>query len=116
MIYLGDDDIADHKEAVRDAVSAWYALPRTEPEAARRALWNLKRAWWKPWERWRRPAKGVPTFRAQQAYPPPPRDVTFSAVAIGQASPFLKELSTLGKGEYAERLPKRSRKRKADAN
>ena len=103
VIYLGDNDIARHGDAVRDAVTAWYAVPKAEPEAARRPLWNLKRAWWKPWERWRRPVKGVPTFRAQQAYPPPPRDVVFSTVAIGQASPFLKELATLGKGDYVTR-------------
>lgn len=112
IVYLGDNDIARHAETVRDAVSAWYALPRTAPEAHQRPLWNQKRAWWKPWERWRRPTRGVPTFRAQQAYPPPPRDVTLSAVAIGQASPFLKELTALGKGEYAERLSKRSRSAK----
>lgn len=112
IVYLGDNDIARHAETVRDAVSAWYALPRTAPEAHQRPLWNQKRAWWKPWERWRRPTRGIPTFRAQQAYPPPPRDVTFSAVAIGQASPFLKELTALGKGEYAERLSKRSRSAK----
>lgn len=110
VIYLGDNDIARHADAVRDAVAAWYALPKANPTPQQRPLWNQKRAWWKPWERWRRPAKGTPTFRAQQAYPPPPRDVTLSAVAIGQASPFLKSLTELGKGDYAERLPTRARK------
>lgn len=115
VIYLGDNDIARHGEAVRDAVSAWYAVPKAEPGAARRPLWNLKRAWWKPWERWRRPAKGVPTFRAQQAYPPPPRDVVFSTVAIGQASPFLAELATLGKGESVTRGAEAPKRRGAGA-
>lgn len=122
VIYLGDNDIARHGEAVREAVAAWYAVPKAEPEAARRPLWNLKRAWWKPWERWRRPVKGVPTFRAQQAYPPPPRDVVFSTVAIGQASPFLQALAMLGKGESVTRggaapkpnVPPKSRRSRAN--
>lgn len=112
VIYLGDNDIAQHADAVRDAVSAWYALPKAEPDARQRPLWHLKRAWWKPWERWRRPTQGVPTFRAQQAYPPPPRDVTFSTVAIGQTSPFLKALAELGQGTHAERVTKRPRRSK----
>lgn len=110
VFYLGDNDIGRYAEApVRDAVSAWYALPRKEPAADQRKLWNLKVAWWKPWANWRRPARGVPTFRSRQTFPlpPPPRDVVFSCIAIGQKSPLLKELAKLGHGEYVERVPSR---------
>ena len=105
VVYLGDNDVGRYAEApVRAAVSAWYALPRRDPPADQRALFRLKAAWWEPWKGWRRPAAGRPAFRSQQAYPPPPQDVVFSAVAIGQKSPLLEELARLGGGEYVERL------------
>ncbi len=108
VIYLGDNDVGRYAEApVRAVVSAWYALPRRDPAAAQRALFRLKAAWWEPWKGWRRPTAQRPAFRGQQAYPPPPRDVVFSAVAIGQKSPLLEELAALGGGEYVERLAPR---------
>ena len=108
VIYLGDNDVGRYAEApVRAAVSAWYALPRRDPAAAQRALFRLKAAWWEPWKGWRRPTAQRPAFRGQQALPPPPRDVVFSAVAIGQKSPLLEELAALGGGEYVERLAPR---------
>ena len=108
VIYLGDNDVGRYAEApVRAAVSAWYALPRRDPAAAQRALFRLKAAWWEPWKGWRRPTAQRPAFRGQQALPPPPCDVVFSAVAIGQKSPLLEELAALGGGEYVERLAPR---------
>lgn len=108
VIYLGDNDVGRYAEApVRAAVSAWYALPRRDPAAAQRALFRLKAAWWEPWKGWRRPTAQRPAFRGQQALPPPPRDLVFSAVAIGQKSPLLEELAALGGGEYVERLAPR---------
>ena len=108
VIYLGDNDVGRYAEGpVRAAVSAWYALPRRDPAAAQRALFRLKAAWWEPWKGWRRPTAQRPAFRSQQALPPPPRDVVFSAVAIGQKSPLLEELAALGGGEYVERLAPR---------
>lgn len=108
VIYLGDNDVGRYAEGpVRAAVSAWYALPRRDPAAAQRALFRLKAAWWEPWKGWRRPTAQRPAFRSRQALPPPPRDVAFSAVAIGQKSPLLEELAALGGGEYVERLAPR---------
>ncbi len=118
IIYLGDNDIAKHRDPVSADLTAWYTLPKRNPTAQQRPLWRLKSAWWKPWEQWRAPKPGQPIFKHQRAYPPPPKEVTFSAVAIGQPSPFLKELATLGGGDYTERLAKKRRsraKRKAPA-
>lgn len=111
VFFLGDNDIARHADAVRPIVSGWYALPRRDPAPDQRELWKQKVAWWEPWAKWRPQRPGRPAFRAQRALnlPPPPRDVTFSCIAIGQASPFLKELAGLGKGEYVERLSKKRR-------
>ncbi len=115
VFYLGDNDIGKYSESVRNAVTAWYNLPRKEPVKDQRKLWSLKNQWWDPWKRWRKPAgSGKLVFKKQQALPPPPKDVTFSCVAIGQASPLLKELATLGNGDYVERLPKKKRKSKAN--
>ncbi len=111
IFYLGDDDIAAHADPVRKAVAAWYTLPRKVPAAGERKLWSLKHAWWEPWSRWRTPRPGVPVFKSQRALPPPPKDVVFSCIAIGQPSVFLKELATLGKGSYVERVnPRKKRK------
>ncbi len=110
VIYLGDNDIGKYDELVRGAVGAWYALPRQKPSAEQRPLWNRKQAWQKGWAHWRKPAgRGQLTFKRQQSLPPPPKDVVFSCVAIGQASPTLKALAELGQGEYVERRAKRSR-------
>ena len=112
IIYLGDNDIARHAEAVEAALAAWYNLPKASPSPAQRALWKTKEAWRKPWEHWRPAAKGVPRFASHTMLPPPPADVVFSAVAVGQPSPFLKTLAERHGGEYVERLnPKRARKR-----
>ena len=89
---------------VGKAVSAWYALPRKDPAPDQRALWETKVAWWKPWGQRRRAARGAPAFREALRLPPPPRDVVFSCVAIGQPSELLRELAGLGRGEYVERL------------
>ncbi len=114
IIYLGDNDIGKYEESVQSSVAAWYTLPRKQPSADQRKLWNLKNDWWEPWSRWRKPAgSGRLVFKQQQSLPPPPKEVTFSCVAIGQASPLLKDLATLGKGVYVERLTKSKRKKKA---
>ena len=111
VIYLGDNDIGRYGETpARAALTAWYALPRANPTADQRPLFRLKTAWWEPWKGWRRPTARRPVFRSQQRLPPPPRDVVFHAIAIGQKSPFLKEMATLGHGEYVERLPPKRRK------
>ncbi|MEG1479993.1 MAG: VWA domain-containing protein [Kiritimatiellia bacterium] len=113
LFYLGDNDIASHADPVRTALSAWYRLPRKNPVPAQRKLYALKCKWWEPWEHWRAPQHNRPVFKKQQDYPPPPKDVILSCIAIGQASPFLKELATLGHGEYVERLaPSKKRTRK----
>ena len=111
IIYLGDNDIGRYGETpARAALTAWYNLPRKNPTADQRPLFRLKSAWWEPWKGWRRPTAKRPVFRSQQRLPPPPRDVVFHAIAIGQKSPFLKEMATLGHGEYVERLPAKRRK------
>ncbi len=111
IIYLGDNDIGKYAERVQAAVSAWYVLPKQNPTAAQRPLWQLKRKWWQPWERWRKPAgRGNLTFKRQQALPPPPKDVSFSCVAIGQSSPLLKRLAELGQGSYVERVARKKKK------
>ncbi len=110
IFYLGDDDIGRYgAEPARKAVSAWYALPRKDPAPDQRALWETKVAWWKPWGQRRRAARGAPAFREALRLPPPPRDVVFSCVAIGQPSELLRELAGLGRGEYVERLSGRRR-------
>ncbi len=113
IFYLGDNDIGKYDDAVRNAVAAWYTLPRKAPTQDQRKLWTLKNQWWEPWKHWRKPAgSGKLVFKKQQSLPPPPRDVTFSCIAIGQASPLLKELATRGNGIYVERLSKKKRKAK----
>ena len=107
IFYLGDNDIGRHASTVRPAVEAWYALPAKEPAPAQRKLWQLKRKWHQPWQGWRTPRPGVPPSPNQKNLPPPPKDVTFSCVAIGQKSPLLKALSKTGHGQYVERTTPR---------
>ncbi len=109
IFYLGDNDIAQHASTVRPAVEAWYALPEKNPTPAQRKLWQLKRKWYQPWQGWRAPRPGVPPSPNQKNLPPPPKDVSFSCVAIGQKSPLLKALSKTGHGQYVERTNPRSR-------
>lgn len=112
LFYLGDNDIAAHGEAVRSAVNAWYALPTERPSPAQRPLWRQKKAWREAWAQWRPPTKRAHAFAQRKpALPPPPREVTLSCIAIGQASPFLQSLAELGHGRYVERVKKRRRKR-----
>lgn len=112
LFYLGDNDIAAHGEAVRTAVTAWYALPAERPTPSQRPLWRQKKAWRDAWARWRPPAKRSHAFAQHTpALPPPPREVTFCCIAIGQASPFLQSLAEIGNGRYVERVKKRRRKR-----
>lgn len=111
VFYLGDNDIGRYESEVLGAVKAWYELPPKNPTGEQRKLWNLKKAWRKPWERWRKPAKGVPVFKSQQKFPPPPKDVTFSCIAIGQKSATLEQLATLGHGDYVERGVSQKKKR-----
>ncbi len=112
LFYLGDNDIGKYADTVEAAVGAWYTLPKEKPSAQARALWSLKKKWYQPWERWRKPVgQGRLTFKRQQSLPPPPKEVVFHAIAIGQKSPLLKRLADLGSGTYIERLPKKKKKR-----
>lgn len=111
VFYLGDNDIGRYESEVLGAVRAWYELPEKNPAGEQRKLWNLKKAWRKPWERWRKPARGVPVFKRQQKFPPPPEDVTFSCIAIAQESATLEQLAELGNGEYVERGVSQRKKR-----
>lgn len=105
IFYLGDDDIGRWgTDTARETVKAWYTLPRKDPSGAQRALWRLKTEWWKPWGQRRRSARGAPSFKQELRLPPPPRDVIFSCIAIGQESELLKELSKIGHGKYVERI------------
>lgn len=112
VFYLGDNDIGRYENEVVDATAAWYKLPEKNPDGSQRKLWNMKKEWRKAWARWRKPTKGVPVFKSQQKLPPPPKDVIFSTIAIGQSSETLKQLSTLGSGEYVERGVTKKRKKK----
>lgn len=112
VFYLGDNDIGRYEDEVLKATTAWYELPDKNPDGSQRKLWNLKKEWRKAWARWRKPAKGIPVFKSQQKLPPPPKDVTFSTIAIGQSSETLEKLATLGSGEYVERGVTQKRKKK----
>lgn len=112
IVYLGDDDIGTYATAVRSALTDWYTAPETKPTAAQRKCQQQKAAWRKHWARWRPTKRGMPTFKKTRPLPPPPKDVTFSCVAIGQSSPLQEEMATLGKGQYIERKAKAKRKRK----
>ncbi len=111
IVYLGDDDIGTYAGAVREAMTAWYAPEGTKPDATLRKCQRHKANWRLHWKTWRPPKRGVPLFKNAKLLPPPPKDVTFSCVAIGQSSPLLEELATLGRGKYVERK-KASRKKK----
>lgn len=102
IIYLGDNDIAKYEAPIRNAVSAWYALPRKNPEPYQKELYKLKTQWRKGWD--------DRTAVKARRLPPLLSDVVISCVAIGQPSAFLKELSELGKGSYVERCKKRKKK------
>lgn len=99
ILYLGDNDIAKYETPVRNAVAAWYAVPRKNPEPYQKDLYKLKTQWRKAWD----DRSAVKTRRL----PPLLSDVVISCIAIGQPSPFLKELSEMGKGTYVERCKKR---------
>lgn len=112
VVYLGDDDIGTYAKPVCEALNQWYAPATEKPDALTRKRQQQKVAWRKTWANWRPPKRGMPAFKNARPLPPPPKDVTFSCVAIGQSSPLLKEIATLGKGQYIERKGGAKRKRK----
>lgn len=102
VIYLGDNDIAKYADPVRAAVKAWYDIPKKDPAPNQKALYKTKMEWHEAWkDRIAIKARRLPPLRS---------DVVISCVAIGQVSPFLEELATLGKGSYVERVKKRKAK------
>ncbi len=110
IVYLGDDDISSYAVPVREALSQWYA-PNQKPDAATRKCQKLKANWRSHWKTWRPPKRGTPAFKNARLLPPPPKELTFSCVAVGQDSALLKELSTLGQGIYVARKGKSKRKK-----
>ena len=113
IYFLGDNDIATYADRVKPAVQAWYTVPRRNPTKDQKPLWELKNDWIAPWLHRPQTARGAPSFRPRKPLlpPPPKRDVTFSCIAIGQTSPFLKTLTDLGHGQYTERLTEAAKKR-----
>ena len=112
IVYLGDDDIGTYAEPVREALNYWYAPDAAKPDATTRKYQKQKGNWRLHWKTWRPPKRGTPSFKNAKVLPPPPKEVTFSCVAIGQSSPLLESIATLGKGQYIERKSKSKRKRK----
>ena len=110
IVYLGDDDIGSYATPVREALTRWYT-PAEKPDAATRKCQKQKANWRLHWKNWR-PPKRAPTFKNTRHLPPPPKDVIFSCVAIGQDSALLKEIATLGHGTYVERKSKQKSKSK----
>jgi hypothetical protein len=111
IVYLGDDDIGTYASTVREALSQWYAPAKDKPTPATRKTQKLKANWRLHWKTWRPPKRGTPTFKNTRPLPPPPKDVTFSCVAIGQDSSLLKEITTLGNGIYVARKSKSKSKK-----
>lgn len=109
VIYLGDDDIGTYATEVRTAMGNWYAGEEAKVTPELRKVRHQKETWRKAWAQWRPKKKGTLTFKEKRVLPPPPKEVTFSCVAIGQESTLLKELATLGKGQYIERTAKRKK-------
>lgn len=112
IVYLGDDDIGTYAAPVREALSQWYTPSKDKPDAATRKCQKQKANWRLHWKTWHPPKRGTPTFKNKRVLPPPPKDVIFSCVAIGQDSALLKEIAELGHGTYAERKGKRKPKGK----
>lgn len=112
LFYLGDNDIADHAQAVRAALEAWYALGEKNAAPEHKVLRRQKEAWRAPWRNWRPPNPRQPRLSGQVLLPPPPKEVELSCIAIGQASPTLKALAELGGGRYIHHRPTAKRKRK----
>lgn len=111
IVYLGDDDIGTYAVPVREAMNRWYAPNKEKPDAATRKCQKLKTNWRLHWKNWRPPKRGTLTFKNTRPLPPPPKDVTFSCVAVGQDSALLKELSELGHGIYVARKSKSKSKK-----
>jgi hypothetical protein len=107
VFFLGDNDIDVYGEAIEATFRRWYALTPKEPKAAKeRQLWRLKKTWFEPWKKWRPPsARRTLALRSSETLrlPPPPKEVTFSAIAIGASSPLLETFTTLARGTYVER-------------
>lgn len=110
IIYLGDDDIGTYADCVRQSVAAWYG-GTAAPERVKKQQ-KLKARWRKAWANWRPKSRKTPTFTNRKQLPPPPKEIPFSCVAIGQASPLLKELTVMSNGQYIERKSKSKRKPK----
>lgn len=115
VIYLGDDDIGHYAESIRESVRSWYTCDEANPTSLQRKRRHQKNVWRKAWSGWRPVKRGMPAFRSTKRLPPPPKDVIFSCVAIGQRSSLLQEIATMGKGQYIERTGKKSRKKKPSA-
>lgn len=106
IFYLGDDDIGRYSvdnKVVQRTIKSWYTLPKKNPRKNQQRLWKLKQEWWSPWKRWRKPTPGVPVFKSQMRMPPPPKNVKFSCIVIGESSEILKEIAKRGGGEYVEK-------------
>jgi hypothetical protein len=107
IFFLGDNDIDVYGEAIEATFRRWYAVTPKEPKAAKeRQLWRLKKTWFEPWKKWRPPsARRTLALRSSETLrlPPPPKEVTFSAIAIGASSPLLETFTTLARGTYVER-------------
>lgn len=111
IVFLGDNDIARYSDEILPQFSNWYSLSMKKPKDSHlRSLWQLKHAWWSPWKNWRPPNRAFAKLKREQIFPPPPKEVTFSAVVIGQTSPLLRQLTELGQGSYVEYKNKKKKK------
>lgn len=116
VIYLGDDDIGTYATPIREAVTSWYtASTATKPTAQQRKHRHQQKVWRKAWANWRPMKRGTVVLSKTKRLPPPPKQLTFSCVAIGQASPLQEELAKLGNGQYVERKGKAAKKSRKKA-
>lgn len=116
IFFLGDNDIATYATTIEPVFNQWFEVKSKRPtEANLQKLWKLKCAWWEPWKRWRPPSKRKSlSFKNSTSIPlpPPPKEVVFSAVVIGQSSPLLERFTQVANGTYIERKKKKKKSTK----
>lgn len=116
IFFLGDNDIATYASTIEPTFKQWFDITPKKPKTEElKKLWQLKCAWWEPWKRWRPPSKRKQlSFKKdkQLQLPPPPKEVSFSAIVIGQSSPLLERFTKIANGTYIERKKTKKKRTK----